>query len=105
MALQVGPGAAGVVVSALCCTRSWCGAGTRGGWLSVLDARSGEVVWWFRRHEAAVTGLGAYREHYLVSASKVRCGCGFCRMLVHTSKHLVSVWLKKSYHWQLALGH
>ncbi|GAB4814854.1 hypothetical protein N2152v2_001900 [Parachlorella kessleri] len=68
--LQVGPAAAGVGISALCCSRSWCGAGTRGGWLSVLDVRSGEVVWWFRRHEAAVTGLGAYREHYLVSASK-----------------------------------
>lgn len=46
-------------------------AGTRGGFISVLDPRSGEIVWWFRRHEAAVTALGAYRGHYLVSAAKV----------------------------------
>ena len=65
------PAPAAVGVSALCCTAAWVAAGTRGGWVSVLDPRSGELLWWFRRHEAQLSALGAYRGHYLVSAAKV----------------------------------
>lgn len=65
-------------VSSLCCNEAWAAAGARAGWISVLDSRSGEVLWWWRGHEAATTALGAYHGHYLISGSKVgACFHGF----------------------------